>query len=503
VSHRLARRFLDAPYNTDVVSDTFVIGGPLDGKLDDAGNVWTSSGSGPDWYVGLTGHDAVRASQDDGPVGGRICISSAAAQGAQICGMDFYSSLASGWPGNYSLNFLLYARLSNYTLGPEIQNSGNWLRAVVEFAVPPYGQVRVHKKIDNAITQLAAYSFVAPRSGPTNPAGERFVLSVDSDGNWALWYYDKNLPAVPTFIGQDDDLKAGNPLGSGKMAWGDHKIGPDHAIERRVDNVFQAPDQGYIIQQLIEKSKNTAGENALGIPDLGILTPGVVDNTVARRKIYQAGDNVGSALSELLQFFNGPELYLKPLDRTDGVMAELNVVKRRGTDKSAAVRFEYARDRHNCQDFIYEPDGTESTNRYTVLGQAEEAAIGPSYTSELISQQILAGIYEGFEGSLNTNEPSIVRAQAQQRVAAYGKPPDFFTAHGQMEGATEQFGTPPRVLVDYGIGDTVRGVAKLGAKDVDETGRVTGIRLVRADSAGNVRAEVTCVPTVQASPEVT
>ena len=257
--------------------------------------------------------------------------------------------------------------------------------------------------------------------------------------------------------------------------------------------VQSAIDQGQIMMNLITQVLPTAPELALGIPSHGIQQ-GTIVATKVRDKTYESGQQIASAITDLAELLDGPDFELIPQDRTDGILANFNVYSRQGSDLSASVVFEYFFGRHNCTDFVYDPAGDQVQNRNTQVGQNGGAP--PTYTANHVEAQQQLGIYEGYQGSSEVSEPAILTARAQQLVAAYREPPDYFTVVPAIEGVDESFGVPPQALSDYAVGDTVGAVARVGGLKLNLTGRVTQLQLAETDDAANVRTTVTCVPTV-------
>jgi hypothetical protein len=279
-------------------------------------------------------------------------------------------------------------------------------------------------------------------------------------------------------------------------------LNPVFRLERRVvrHDFSGTNPQGLIIESLISTAvENTTDEFAAGIPGLGIEF-GQIDAGPTRTVDWKRGHNAWSAITDLEGLDLGPELDFNPVDRDDGILAELNILNRQGTDRSDDVHFEFNWGRNNCNDFVFSPDGLRVLNRYSTQGQAaSEGELPPLDRQDYLTGQIGVGIYEGFETWTEIDDPSehpLLKGRSMQMVAAYGNPPPFFTVVPANEQLDEGLGKPPLIFEDYGMGDTISAVAQMGVRLVELTGRVRTITVNEVDPAGNLRTDLAIVPTV-------
>lgn len=236
---------------------------------------------------------------------------------------------------------------------------------------------------------------------------------------------------------------------------------------------------------------------------LTIPGPGIEANlpfpssSTNRTQTYEPGQQIWAGITDLASILNAPDFSITPVDRTDGVWGQFNMhYPRRGSDKTDSVIFEYGTGRNNCTGFKWGPSGESVRNKQIVVGQAQGDSVAPTQTWTDLTSQQKHGIIENYEGSFGSPDSAIVLARAQELIAAYKNPPDFFTVQPAIEGLEEKYGVPPRVFEDYDVGDTVQVIAKRGNLTVAATGRISALSLEEATSAGDVRVTLTCQPTV-------
>lgn len=292
-----------------------------------------------------------------------------------------------------------------------------------------------------------------------------------------------------------------------------------HGLER-MDDVLQAQ----IMARLMEHADASHG-----------IIRGTLDSGgVKRDRHYPDGKNIWEAIVELSAVNRGPDFELEPLDREDGVRAQLNTFfPRQGTNKHDTVILEYGLGRMNAADFRYEPDGTQVVNRYILSGQAINGKVAKAYRADQLESQQLFGMHQLMEARPDINRVKTLREHAEGFVAAHAFPIDYFDVTPAVEQGGAAFGyrrdpltgeilwlgeayaIPPRFGpgpdFDYWIGDTIAVHARLGpvpdwdhpevhpSIDLPLRGRITDATIMEIDQEGNVMVDLTCAPIIEAA----
>ena len=201
------------------------------------------------------------------------------------------------------------------------------------------------------------------------------------------------------------------------------------------------------------------------------------------------------------QVIDGPDFELEPLDRTDGVFAQLNTYyPKQGIDRSGSVALEYAVGAGNAASFGRQPSGEQLCNRFIAAGETpEEFPTTPAWLSENVESQRLFGIYEANEVDTEVSEIQTLKEKADNVVATRAFPLDFVTAQPAIQepgrdeveaGVPPRFGPPTDPDADFWLGDTIKLVAREGELRKTLTGRAVVATLSTADTAGNVAVAV-------------
>jgi hypothetical protein len=259
-------------------------------------------------------------------------------------------------------------------------------------------------------------------------------------------------------------------------------------------------DQSEIMALLMEAADATATEKADGVLGHGIIR-GALAASVLRDRSYYDLTNIWEALLNMSQVIDGPDFELEPLDREDGVFAQLNTFyPKQGTDRSGSVTLEYGVGATNASSFGWQPSGEQLCNRFICAGETPEGSpTTPAWLSENLESQRLYGIYEGNEVDTEVSEVPTLKEKADNVVATRAFPLDFVTIQPAIQepGRDEvEFGVPPRFGpptdpdADFWLGDTTKIVAREGELNKTLTGRAVVATLSTADEAGNVAVAV-------------
>jgi hypothetical protein len=261
-------------------------------------------------------------------------------------------------------------------------------------------------------------------------------------------------------------------------------------------------DQSELMARLIEAGDATAAEKAMGIPGHGIIR-GELPGSVLRDRTYYDLQNIWEALLSLSQVIDGPDFELEPLDREDGIFAQLNTYpEHQGTDRSADIKLEYGVGATNADSFGWQPSGEQLVNRFIMAGETpEDSPTTPAWISENLESQHLFGIYEASEVDTEISGLPTLKERADGVIATRSFPLDFFSVQPAImqegrdkveAGVPPRFGPPSDPDADFWIADAIGVIARDGLMAAELRGRVTGATLTTADAAGNVAIAISC-----------
>lgn len=270
-------------------------------------------------------------------------------------------------------------------------------------------------------------------------------------------------------------------------------VDPSHRLARAYVNglaPFEDEDQSEILAQLVEHADASASELADDVRSHGIIR-GTLPATRDRKRDYPDGKNIWEALVEMSEVIGGPDFELEPLDRTDGVVAQLNTAQRLGTDRTSQIRFEHAFGIDNVSELRPEESG-EIINRAIVAGKSRKGKKPDAWKAELRDSMRAYGIHESFEVASDIKEIQTLRDHAEAVVAASAYPLTFFTLTPRVEDSegVPAFGPDG----DYWVGDTIGVESRQGLVERSLTGRITDATISEVEATGEVQVALTCEP---------
>ena len=262
----------------------------------------------------------------------------------------------------------------------------------------------------------------------------------------------------------------------------------------------------------------SAAETAAGVPDHGVRFGSGPDFGQARDREYEVGKQIWEAMTDLAAVQHGLDLYLEPaLNTADpAALAYLRTYTRMGSDRSDTVRLEFAAGDNTASNLRYMPSAA-IINRMTGVGAAPaydgsgDAPVPPRYTADQSESQIAYGLNAAYVGLPDVSEVTTIAEHVAEVVTTAAFPIDFFDVVPALEDGTgfvtdsaghvrrvPGFGRAPRFgpAGEWWLGDDFRTVGRLGSREVDFHGRVTGATIEEADEAGNVRVTVHSAPRV-------
>ncbi|MDQ3028440.1 MAG: hypothetical protein M3R09_00060, partial [Actinomycetota bacterium] len=293
-------------------------------------------------------------------------------------------------------------------------------------------------------------------------------------------------------------------------------------------------DQSEIMWLLVSHAEITNGERAAGVPSLGVKK-GIFyrDAVKLRDREYEWGKTIGEAILDMTTVRRGPDFAFRPLLNSElgywGYQhwAFDTFKPGRGTDRTSNVIFEHNTGRNNAPSFHYEPDGLPVANRSMWQGQAIEGLGPPQVTRNQPESQLAYGIYGDVHASTEIIYTETLREHADEFVAAHAWPPNFFDMTiaqadgsgwrrdpqtGELVRAGRDFGQPfifgpdPGGKHDFGLGDTIRGIARFGklpdgtfALYEDLAGRVTDAKITEVENMNAHVVEIKAAPTIDYS----
>lgn len=245
--------------------------------------------------------------------------------------------------------------------------------------------------------------------------------------------------------------------------------------------------------------------------------------TVARSLIEIArGDNIWERVVEVSESRYGPDFELEPRDDLgvcqthDDTVTEwpfycvLNTYEQQGTDRTGTLTFTYiegAAD-NNLEDVEWEPSGDPVRNTVTSVGQGTETDPGERVFAHDLDSWTDIGIYVNWQNPAGGNTEftrEAMRDVANDEVAAYSRPPNFFTLRVRAErpAGFDPTHDIPRVYEDYDVGDTIDVDVQKGYMVFQGTGRITKITPRQLDQAGNLKCDIEVVPSVTSQASIT
>lgn len=273
-------------------------------------------------------------------------------------------------------------------------------------------------------------------------------------------------------------------------------------------------DQSQILNLLASTAQPTVTELNSGVWPTGIATGTLAPTSVLRDRTYEMGKQIWEAMTQLSGVAAGIDFELDPVDRTDGVLTQLNTYyPQQGVDRSDNVIFHFGWGLNNASDFTWEPSGDVVKNRSIHVGQLDNTTgVQPSATRHNLDSQTGMGIYGEYVGESDVVLTSTLDEHALGSVLAYGWPVDFFDiipvqddgegwyrdADGTLRRSNSKYGVAPRFgkNADYYIGDVIRVVARdKPGLDVDLAGRVVSATLQSTSSGATVVA-IKCAPII-------
>ena len=203
-------------------------------------------------------------------------------------------------------------------------------------------------------------------------------------------------------------------------------------------------DQGQIIKRAIDHASPTAAETAAGVPGHGISTTlGSIPASVTRSRVYDTGKTIWEIPVQMAEVEGGPDFALTSLDRTDGILCQLDVFPSgQGTDRSSDVVFEFGTGRDNCANAIWVPEGAGLVNRWMVQGESLENAPPNFYRANQGSSQQVFGIRSGYEARADVSDSFTMQSIARARVARDAFPPDFIEITPALDDGTGRYRDP-------------------------------------------------------------
>lgn len=267
------------------------------------------------------------------------------------------------------------------------------------------------------------------------------------------------------------------------------------------------------IRNLVAAAENTATQN--NYPPLGVEL-GSNDAPLAGATVeIPRGTNIFDEIGQVQEARYGPDWEIEPRDdrgicQTDDdgntwpYYARLNTFEKQGTDRSATLVFRYVAPQvdatpNNLADFDWDPGGDVVRNEVTVVTQGTDTAPGHRVFGHDLGSWRDIGIYADWQNPEGGNSEAVTDAALQDLandiVAAYSRPPNFFTLQTRIENARGGL-VVPRYGIDYFIGDEVMAIVAKHGMAFSGVARITKVTVRQVDSAGNVQTDIEVTPKV-------
>jgi len=180
-----------------------------------------------------------------------------------------------------------------------------------------------------------------------------------------------------------------------------------------------------IIKALIDRAQDRAGG------ELGIQTATGVFETCAPRDHSVQQQTVYEAISPLINAYAGCDIWLQPLDRTDGKHAELNVYVKRYRDLGGETIFGWGKSHHTIE-VVTHPQGDTPANDVLAIGDTKTTF---GHFEDTDSKDDI-GPFEAVEEYSDISVPAFLEDLARGRVeiGAYGVDRLKFTPRSGLAG---------------------------------------------------------------------
>lgn len=283
-----------------------------------------------------------------------------------------------------------------------------------------------------------------------------------------------------------------------------------HHFLRRGDDALNEPgdrgDHGHItldgdgLATLLQAAQNTATQDARDVPALGIA---VDDHSTAHPKPLvgvNRGENVWDRMRELVDSIVGPDMEFDPQIDLPGVYMAMRVWDRRGSDRTATVRWYF-----NIED---QADNVADIQAAPLLPITHAHVIDTStearyrVTAASLSSSYDRGVFVDwteYQGSIrkdpDTHLPDLdpLRNLAKAQIDSYSRAPRAIEITLRPDAGQTTF-----YREHFWPGDVVYVHAKKGYREFDGEYRITAVTVGAAGPRGLATTSVTVVPSVAA-----
>ncbi len=208
------------------------------------------------------------------------------------------------------------------------------------------------------------------------------------------------------------------------------------------------------------------------------LASGVIDSSVNRDRTYQAGQQVGDALSNLANVENGFFFKARPVDGLGATFALLDVSYPNSGVYAPGAVFEFGRGTAGTIDAVPTIEEAPPVNRVTVFGDS-------SATVPAVAQDVASIATYGLVERIVTFSDVVVQATLQAYANELLRPEPAKTF--SFSCAPSPLSPAPLLGVDFNVGDTVRVRVDEWRASIDATCRVIAATVAVDDDGRSER----------------
>jgi hypothetical protein len=227
------------------------------------------------------------------------------------------------------------------------------------------------------------------------------------------------------------------------------------------------------LRELRDVAKNTAGQTARGVPDIGIAN-GTTGSTNSLQVKVRRGLEVMRSMQDIAEAASGKWFEFTPYDDVSGAYCKLDVHNDVAVDRTDQIALGAGCLGHNLVGFDWDPGGKIVTHPHVLSQDTNLVATIPHLDSSAYR-----GIYTSWEPIEYNGDQAMLDKYSEIVAGRYGRPIDAVQVTMKQPGELPFGSTVPSYLTDFNLGDTIRVACKAGAMNADLTGRIESVTVTQ------------------------
>jgi hypothetical protein len=222
----------------------------------------------------------------------------------------------------------------------------------------------------------------------------------------------------------------------------------------------------------------------------GIETTGAFASTSAPQTLAFDQQFIGDGLVSMTDTAT-LDLVFAPVDRTDGILVKMSAIKKRGTDKSGSVSFDYGIGEYNVSEWRRTRNTDQMANDVTIIGGRSNQLVEHR---ESLASQTKYHTYVDMQTYSDIQTPEFLDALAVEMIALRKKPREIISVTPLPERA-------PSPWTDYFLGDIVNVQCEVkpslptgSHQIISGVQRIYGITISVDENGFEKVAELVCSP---------